>query len=51
MEYILHGSQVEQEFQTRGRELTTPEFWREHLGLKNNRKRVRLPEKWSREAE
>lgn len=45
VDYILHGSQVEQEFQTRGQELTTVEFWRAHLGLKNNRKRAHLLEK------
>lgn len=49
--YVLKGDQVENEFRTRGKELTTPDFWRDHLGLDSAGKKVRLPEKWSREAE
>lgn len=49
--YLLHGDRVAKEYQRRGKELTTPDFWREHLGLKSNVKQVRLPARWSREAE
>ncbi|MDO5409413.1 MAG: glycosyltransferase [Lachnospiraceae bacterium] len=33
LKFLLCGDRVEKEFQTRGKELTTIEFWRRHLGL------------------
>lgn len=51
--YLVRGGQVEKEYQTRGKELTTLEFWREHLGLEPSGAEVQKKQKqrWSREAE
>ncbi|MCI7098790.1 MAG: glycosyltransferase [Lachnospiraceae bacterium] len=51
MKYLLCGDRVAEEYRTRGKELTAIDFWKEHLGLKNSVKQVRLPARWSREAE
>ena len=51
IKYLLYGNQVAEEYRTRGKELTDIGFWREHLGLKDHVKQVKLPAKWSREAE
>ncbi|MGN0292889.1 MAG: glycosyltransferase [Lachnospiraceae bacterium] len=51
VKYLLCGDRVAQEYRTRGKELTTIEFWKKHLGLQSNVKEVKLPVRWSREAE
>ena len=51
VKYLLRGDRVAEEYRTRGKELTAIDFWKEHLGLKNSVKQVRLPARWSREAE
>ena len=33
--YLVRGGQLEKEYQTRGKELTTLEFWKQHLGLED----------------